>query len=387
VVDVGLPVLSVEWSGDASVSSISSVRSFASPVAATTEDQAQQTPEGGFNATKKALAGGFSPISPPRNPTRLTRKSRDAPRILPLQAPRGIEKVTPKLELPSKPHSDARNPSASAGLQVSVSFSTDSVKIKDNRRWPQLHGPHDPASSQEAQLSICSQTEDGKIAASPHPAGITLQRSEYHDEVQHTRGSLPEVPIVPVFKRRRLFSNDSPRVSNSSRNCEYPQTVPHETHGIFQNVAGIQVKSQPPATLETTLQSQLVFGKHDPERLDALDDPIDTSSCKPDRRTSDTQLVHLSQCLQGQCQAQCQDLSPGDSSRGCKLEKAGGKCKILRCNFMAFDRDAVHQLQIDTSLLKRVVEDLREEFWALKNVLLESESRRRWKDMASENAV
>jgi hypothetical protein len=54
---------------------------------------------------------------------------------------------------------------------------------------------------------------------------------------------------------------------------------------------------------------------------------------------------------------------------------------------MAFDQHKMHRLQTDTYLLKRVVEDLREEFWALRNVLLESETKRRWKDLASSSAV
>jgi glutamate 5-kinase len=51
------------------------------------------------------------------------------------------------------------------------------------------------------------------------------------------------------------------------------------------------------------------------------------------------------------------------------------------------DHDAVNRLQTEISLLKRGIEDLREEFRALKSVLIESETRWRWKSVASGRAV
>jgi hypothetical protein len=377
-VDVGVPVLSVEWSGDASVSQISSGGSLVSPTAATTENHAQQIPESGFCATKKVSVSGSIPVPPPRNPTRFARQLREAPQILPLQAPRKIGKVTPKRVSPSKPHSDAPIPFVSTGLQTKLSSPSNGLEIKDNRRSSQLHEPGRLASSQEARVSTCSPAEDSKTAVSPRSTGSTLGSSGSHDVVQQKRGSLREIPAGPVSKRPRLSRDDSSPIADSSRKCEDPQMMLHEMRGLSHPTSGIPVKPH----------SQSASEKRDLEGFDVSSDFIAGSpSCKFDERISHTKLVHSRHCVQGQCSAVSQDSDIKSSSRGCEFESPGEKCRVIRCNFMAFDQHKMHRLQTDTSLLKRVVEDLREEFWELRNVLLESETKRRWKDLASSSAV
>jgi hypothetical protein len=377
-VDVGSPVLSVEWSDDASVSQISSGGFSVPPAAATTENHAQQIPKSGLYATRKVSVSGFIPVPPPRNPTRFTRKLREAPQILPLQAPRKIEKVTPKRVSPSKPHSDASIPFVSTGLQPRLSSPSNGLEIKDNRRRPQPHEPGRLASSEEACVSICSPAEASKTAVSPRSTGSTLGSSGSRDVSQQKRDPLLETPARSASKRPRLSRDDSSAIADSSRKCEDPQMMLHEMRGLSQHMTGIPVKSH----------SQPASEKRDLEGFDASSDfTAGSPSRKFDGRISHMKLVHSRQCVQGKCSAVSQGSDIRSSSRGCEFESPGEGCRVIRCDFMAFDQHKMHRLQKDTSLLKRVVEDLREEFWALRNVLLESETKRRWKDLASSSAV
>ena len=163
--------------------------------------------------------------------------------------------------------------------------------------------------------------------------------------------------------------------------------MPRGPHGIFKRAAEIQAKSRPPATRDTSFQSCLTSAICDPKDINISEDnSISPSCCESNRRISHIQLVHSRKCPQRQCQADFRKLDTKNSPMGCRFENSGERCGVIRCNFMAFDRGAVHELRAETSLLKRVVQDLRDEFWALKDVLLESETRRRWNDIVAGEA-
>jgi hypothetical protein len=135
-------------------------------------------------------------------------------------------------------------------------------------------------------------------------------------------------------------------------------------------------------------ESRLVHGEQDLEWFDAVDEISSDSSCKFDGRCGCIHVLHTKHCFEGKCRIQDRTSGTIHPSRGGKLKGSGvEKCEIRRCNLVAVDHDAVNRLQTEISLLKRGIEDLREEFRALKSVLIESETRWRWKSVASGRAV